>query len=503
MSKVRKTEVHGNKIYKPFRINDSDLFYSKTIRYYDEFSGILRTIKTDDYNWHVLVDGREANISWDRYQKQFVNVLKCFVSWAFDKYDASTMLSFLNTLNTKSNEISHWLIEFSNTQTAKTQWEGYGYKQLADPLPYVLRSLSIFLCEFSLGGWSPDDLEYLNGWKWFSDKENQSTKTSGGYYLLKDEEQAILNYFDTVSSSDYESYVVLRRALVLYFSYAFGMRPIQIASLREEDIDIVCLEDADVVHVTFYRSKQRSSRKKEAILRKIRREWCSIMVDYINSPDRSREEKSSRVHLRSLFNLTPSLISDLICATSKTITGRKITPTYFRHVAAQRMADLGMSQLELAEFLGHSAIDTCLIYFENSASQAEIVNRALGLSPIYRQVESISKNRYLKDEELYQLPDDKQIGGSAHGIPLAGIGGCSLGQSLCKLSPAISCYTCPKFLPINDVRIHRSVANELSMTVEQFASAGRSDASNPAHTQLSKTMESILGIIDSIENSNA
>ena len=166
------------------------------------------------------------------------------------------------------------------------------------------------------------------------------------------------------------------------------------------------------------------------------------------------------------------------------------------------MADLGMSQLELAEFMGHSDIDTCLVYFENSAIQGQVVNRALGLSPIYNKIQNIANQGFIKKEGLNDLPNDHQVGGAAHGIPLAGIGGCTIGQSLCELSPAISCYTCPKFMPLHDQKTHENVARDLREVILQFETSGRAVQSNPAFTQLTRTMTNVSAIIDALGDSD-
>ena len=97
------------------------------------------------------------------------------------------------------------------------------------------------------------------------------------------------------------------------------------------------------------------------------------------------------------------------------------------------------------------------------------------------------------------LAGDQQVGGAAHGIPLAGIGGCAIGQSLCELSPAISCYTCPKFLPLQNIETHKNVAEDLRELIIKFERSGRNDQSNPAYTQLTHTMTKLSSIIESLE----
>jgi hypothetical protein len=75
------------------------------------------------------------------------------------------------------------------------------------------------------------------------------------------------------------------------------------------------------------------------------------------------------------------------------------------------------------------------VYFRTSASHAERVNRALGASDIYRRVARIAHDRFISPEELAQLKGDQQIAGVPHGIPIAGIGGCTSGQLACPYNP--------------------------------------------------------------------
>ena len=111
----------------------------------------------------------------------------------------------------------------------------------------------------------------------------------------------------------------------------------------------------------------------------------------------------------------------------------------------------------------------------------------------------MTKSDYIAATNLRDLSEDQQVGGAAHGIALAGIGGCKIGQSLCELSPAISCYTCPKFLPLYDLEVHKQVANELRDVISSFLEAGRNDHSNPAYSQLTHTMNKITETIAGIE----
>lgn len=471
------------------------------IRYYDDFADKTRTIRSDDNIWKIICDGRSSQVIWTGYSVHIKGILQRYIAWGFTKYDPSTFISIGSVINAKKEIIQFWINVFNTPDTARNIWENDGFGQLVRPIPFVLRSISVFLCEMSLCGWSPDDLEYLRGWKWFSPKAKSNVEHGLSYYLSQNEETKIVSYFDRVATAKSSEMKIWRNALLLYFSYAFGLRPVQIAGLKHSDVNIIETSGRKVGHITFYQSKQRSG-KREPILRKIKSEWVSIAISYRKMSEQMNEERTDLVSEQSFLNLTPSETSMLISTTAEEIIGRPITPTIFRHIAAQRMADLGMSQLELAEFLGHSDVDTCLVYFENSAVQGQVVNRALGLSPIYQKLRDIAEHGFINQDELDGLSGDQQVGGAAHGIPLAGIGGCTIGQSLCELSPAISCYTCPKFLPLQNIETHKNVAEDLQEVIVQFERSGRNDQSNPAYTQLTHTMTKISSIIESLEPLN-
>lgn len=165
---------------------------------------------------------------------------------------------------------------------------------------------------------------------------------------------------------------------------------------------------------------------------------------------------------------------------------------------AQRMVDAGASQEELAAALGHSVLRTGLVYFQSSANQAELVNQALAVSPTYNAVLKIAKAKFIEREELMTLRGDQQVAGVPHGIPIAGIGGCTTGQPLCPYNPVTACYGCPKFMPVNDVSVHEQVLRELRQVVIQFKDIGHGELKSPAYLQLQRTLSQVDAVIDEL-----
>jgi hypothetical protein len=183
----------------------------------------------------------------------------------------------------------------------------------------------------------------------------------------------------------------------------------------------------------------------------------------------------------------------------KSLTGANHSANGLRHSAAQRLVDAGANHEELAEFMGHSDVRTGLVYYEASSTQAERVNKALGLSTIYRAVAKIAHDRFISSDELTRLKDDQQIAGVPHGMPISGIGGCTSGQPACPYNPITSCYGCRKFMPVHDKAVHERVLVDFRSVVTLFQQSSRGDANSPAYLQLQRTINDVKVVIDELE----
>ncbi|MCB2256670.1 site-specific integrase, partial [Pseudomonas chlororaphis] len=164
----------------------------------------------------------------------------------------------------------------------------------------------------------------------------------------------------------------------------------------------------------------------------------------------------------SLFGLTPQSVGSLIIKITESITGFPRSANHLRHSAAQRLVDAGASQAELAEFMGHSYADTGLVYFDASPAQADRINKALALSPIYTNVADIARTRTIDRDKL----------------------------------------SCHRFMAVTDTAIHREVLDSLRPVVRFFYDESRGEVASPAYMQLRKTLESIKVVIADLEESD-
>jgi hypothetical protein len=246
------------------------------------------------------------------------------------------------------------------------------------------------------------------------------------------------------------------------------------------------------VHLTFTMIKQRHGRR--AMVRKVKREWSPLFVELA-----ARVRQSGCAGTERVFGLNPDKLASRLAQTTEHILGHRRYATELRHTAAQRLVDAGASEEELAAFMGHTHLDTGLMYFQSSASQAERVNRALGISPVYQRVMKIAHDRVISPQELAELKSEQQIGGVPHGIAITGIGGCSSGQPACPYNPVTSCYGCRKFMPVNDIAVHNQVLSDLRTVVNFFHTASRGESVSPAYAQLRRTINNVDAVITELE----
>lgn len=197
-----------------------------------------------------------------------------------------------------------------------------------------------------------------------------------------------------------------------------------------------------------------------------------------------------------VFDRTPDQISDVIAEQTESLGSRRIA-TDLRHTAALRIVDAGASEEELAAFMGHTDLNTGLIYFTSSRSQAERINQALGISSTYQNVMKIAHSQFISSDELAALKGEQQIAGVPHGIPIAGIGGCELGQPNCPNNPVMSCYGCGRFMPIASAGIHLQVLQDLRAVMKFFYVSSHAEPGSPA-LQLESTIARVQAVIDEL-----
>ena len=478
-----------------------------TIHYFDDYHEVERQIRASDPEWRICLNGHATSFKVGSVPSAFRHVLHALAVVGLPSVPKGTE-SALGLL------LAHpTLLQRTDAAALGGPLLGLSFvrTELATLAPHsgaadAARALLRAFAHLAWFGWGEDDLHTLRQVRNPLASPKASPVEDGTVLLSLAEHRDINEHFEelAVRIEDHRDrpWQALRAAAMLYWNYSNGLRPIQLAKLNAEDVRIRCGSPeyptpSVVVRVPF--AKQRPSRIKRFSVRRMRRTWTPIMAAWMERrPDPEVAERFDRS--RSLFGLPPKEVSLEITRYVTEITGVRRTPYDMRHTAAQRLADMGANRLTIAEFLTHEDINTANAYIENSPAQAELVNQALGQSPVFRKLDAEIKRRSISSVQHEQLEPDRQIMNAPNGHAIVGIGGCAIGQSFCTKTPALACYTCPKFMFLrDDVEVHRSALAAARHIVQEFLEASPAGRNTPAFAQLRQTIEVMQAVISEIE----
>ena len=473
------------------------------LRYYDDFDDTVRVIHSpaDATVFALHINGDMLYLDFSAYEQSYAMLLRyLFVHLLAEDLHISTVARYLGAAQHFNRaEIMPLLVvgpegcvlRWMTLRAADKPTKAYGFA----------KALLRLLCHYRLGGWSPEYREFLGVALPYPAQDKYAGVRTGEVFLSVEEEAVIVRYLDetvqAVQAGAEMAHSDLCDAVMLLCAYQFGMRPIQIALLTLRDVR-VWQEASDAlpaVHLTFRMVKQRHGAVTQPLPRRVKREWAALPAQ-LEQVHRARECTGAQ---RFCSVGSASEVSRRIAALTERLLNVRVTATDLRHTAAQRLVDAGANQEELAVFLGHADLETGLVYFDSSPNQAERVNRAMGLSPVYQRVARIAHARFISAEELSALKGEQQIAGVPHGLPIAGIGGCSTGQPACPFNPITSCYGCHRFMPVRDAGLHRKVLEGLRGVVRFFHDTSRGEATSPAYLQLQHAIAGVQAILTELE----
>ncbi|OWJ57404.1 tyrosine-type recombinase/integrase [Paraburkholderia caledonica] len=478
------------------------------VRYYDDFDDKLRSLSEvrqgDALGLHI--NGRLFRLDFSRYPPTYSALQKHLLVFLLgEDLHISTCFNVLNAaMHLDVHDVEH-IVEAGPTGISAI-WLALRARQLPVHAYRFVKAVLRLLCRHRLCGWSESYLTYVSTSLPGPATDKYARVRSGDVFLSADEEAAIVRYLDETSDLVRASgwsrlaYEALCDAAMVLCSYQFAMRPIQVAMLTMRDIRIWKPEpDTEpTVHLTFLMVKQQGKLRKRPMVRRVKQEWGILFIALVAYADSQGRNANDRVFGVSSNHEAGSRIARRL----ERLIGDDARAMDLRHTAAQRLVDAGASHEELAEFMGHSHVQTGLVYYDTSATHAERVNRALGASDIYRRVAKIAHDRFILPEELTILKGEQQIAGVPHGIPIAGIGGCSSGQPACPYNPVTSCYGCRKFMPLHDRSMHEQVLAAMREVVVFFDQSSRGDTRSPAYLQLQRTIAEIQTVIEELEDND-
>lgn len=470
------------------------------LRYYDDFEDKTRTLRDLKGNdiWRIQADGEARNIDFTESDALLKDL---------NKHIAASLLSRLDIPNAVDAAVfcirseKHLLAAISNSCAKfRDYWINEIYPSFSSRHATQMRACINALCDLAVAPWNPDLKGFVSQLPAAKSDIYKSVRT-GECFLPLNDQSKLINYIDEMAENLRQQRAIdpisARDICILVISHQYGFRPGQIARILISD---VTKYKNGAVHIGIPLLKQKGINNLSRVVRKIKHEWTLIFDAHLEF--RSNEKARKGVPEESLFLLTPKEVGRLIGDVCEEITGIRWTATDLRHTAAQRLADSGASRLSIAEFMGHRSILTAEVYIDASPNQAKRINQALGISPIYSTLADSARRRTLNPKEILRYGEDHQIAALPHGIPIAGIGACEIGQPQCAKSPVLSCYTCRNFLPVASRSIHEEVVSGLRSVVAAFVDASRGDQESPAFTQLRRTITAAQSLIDDIEGGN-
>jgi len=475
------------------------------IRYYDDFDERQRSIRDPATAkcFAVHVDGRVVNVGFDHLPEQLAPLIKHVFLYLLSEGLAPSSAS-MYALGSKAIGEAGIVSLLGVTPTAiGSFWADFSARDLPAEAYACAKSILRLLCKYRLNQWADSYHGVISALP-LPFKDKYAVVRSGDAFISVADEAAVVRFLDEASIRAKKSLLALedvQDAAMLLCAYQFAMRPIQIAMLTFRDVK-VRRDDVGMfaaVHITFRMAKQRSSSAAKPLLRRVKHEWTPLFVEIDRHFQANGDDAGARVFGATSANEASRRIGSLLRGHLEL----GATAVNLRHTAAQRLVDAGASQEELAEFLGHCDVTTALVYYETSANQAERVNKALGISEIYQRVARIAHDRFISLEELAHLKESQQIGGAPHGVPIAGIGGCTSGQAACPYNPILSCYGCRKFMPIHDVQMHSRVLADFRGVARFFHESSRGDVASPAYLQLERTITEVQAVVLELEGSRS
>ncbi|MFA5824991.1 MAG: site-specific integrase [Gallionellaceae bacterium] len=478
-----------------------------TVRYYDDFDDCVRSIQNFATCDSVVlyINGTPANFDFSEFGQDYSYFAKhLFFHLISEDLRISTVYGYVAGLRHIDRKTLLDLLTAGPTQIRQV-WARLFVIDITTPSFFAVKALLNLFSQHHLCGWSPLYLEFISTALPVPVRDKYSKIRTGDAFLSVEEEAQVVSYMEDMATKcvhnpEQVDDDALGASGMLLCSYLFGMRPYQIAQVTMRDMRIWQMSEAETpsIHITFKMAKQRRQSSAFPMTRRVKLEWSPMIALLYRRAKENGLDGDDR-----LFQVTSTReVSKAIYDLATQITGVETSAMDFRHTAAQRLVDAGASQEELAEFMGHADITTGLVYFQTSPNQAERVNKALAISSVYQQVAKIAHAQFISPEELASLKEEQQIAGVPHGIPIAGIGGCAIGQPSCPYNPITSCYGCRKFMPVADIELHKRVLKDMRDVVRFFVDASRADGESPAFLQLRRTLVAIQLVVDELEGRN-
>jgi len=316
--------------------------------------------------------------------------------------------------------------------------------------------------------------------------------------------------------------VNIKERVLVKLAMLYGLRPIQLALLRESDIYYNEKMLAWYINIPRVKGRVSQLRRNENnfILRELPEEQASDITKLIDSEKHLSEVgldgkllprplfKRKNVNERLLihkkisdygWHFNSGQISGFFCSTltnklnlvSKHVKDEDGTPARlkltcyrFRYTLGTRMVMEGKTPDEVAVALDHGSTASIEHYFKYNRDLIDFIDDTFDSSEILKNA-VMRWQGYLIDEN-----DDSIAGTIVKVSDIAGLGKC-LKKSRCEMHPTVSCYGCAKFRPFKDANHEAQL--EVIKSERNFL---YKNSSGPVQHQLDEAWEGVVQIVE-------
>ncbi len=460
---------------------------------FDKYSGESRTLNINDETWEVVAQGQCRQFTFQdgevgRLQRQLCAATQHMLA-------TPTIAKFIRALTANWGAIvimladgplqidEWWDVLAPDEETAKTG-----------------KTILRYAAQCRVGPWHEKHLDLIRA---LSNRNEVSSKSQKARIRNRSTMLSIDMQADIVSALNLAAErasmpdLDLEAMVALALIYEHAVRPVQILALKISDIAIVLdANNERQVMISFHAAKQRRN-KSFVVTRVMKPSWNILLCRLVENG----EQESSR----RLFSTTAAQVLWQRVKRSCKLLGYPIRSGFsqIRHNGAQVLADTGHGMKLISRYLMQSQERSAAVYVEASAQQAELINRALGVSRLYSTILGIARGDLVTTDELTEAPESMQVGGVLGTRMISSIGLCKSGQPSCPFDPVSGCYGCSRFMPSDNLGAHKEAVTGMREQVAAFVALD-TEFNSPAALQLvaalSKAQQTIALIQEGLDS---
>lgn len=415
---------------------------------------------------NVFLDFRQMNNT----SEEFLLGLKAALMWNLQRYTSSYTEGIYRVMKS----LVEFIFQSTGQSVSRIGFDNLvGYRSAERVNEHNLSQIAGFLkrwCALGYSGVDQSAVKYLSEVRFKAREKGVPVRTMDprtGPLTVMETEAVLSALADAFSKKNID----IQEYLLCWLFIAFGMRPVQLATMKVCDLTLLRGKDGDETYLlSIPRAKQPGMRRhrdeirRRALLPEVGR-LMEIHIKNVKSeligrlsgldlapmfPARGKQRSSDGFEFHqtsaTISAFFKQVLDSLGVLSERTGDEINVTPTRFRRTIGTRAAEEGHGMLVIAELLDHSDTQNAGIYVQATPAIIERIDRAIAvqMAPLAQAF----AGRLIRDEsEATRGADpssriiDLRIDQSGHAM-----GSCGQ-NSYCGFSAPIACYTCACFEP--------------------------------------------------------